>query len=125
MTVAARRTANAMAITRRWLAAAAALVVLVGAGEGYRWHRGAGGQGAGDDGDAHRGRQAESRADAVEGNQTMKTDSRVALLACAHRRAVLWAQQFKFNLDHLAAKASDAVDVVARCKACFSSRRSF
>jgi hypothetical protein len=25
--------------------------------------------------------------------------------------ALLWAQQFKFNLDHLAAKASNAVDV--------------
>ena len=25
---------------RRWLAAAAAIVVLAGAGEGYRWHRG-------------------------------------------------------------------------------------
>jgi len=25
--------------------------------------------------------------------------------------ALLWAQQFKFNLDHLAAKAKDAVDV--------------
>jgi hypothetical protein len=25
---------------RRWLAAAAAVIVLAGAGEGYRWHRG-------------------------------------------------------------------------------------
>jgi len=25
---------------RRWLAAAAAVVILAGAGEGYRWHRG-------------------------------------------------------------------------------------
>ena len=35
---------------------------------------------------------------------------RIALLA-AGLGAVLWAQQFKFNLDHLAAKASNAVDV--------------
>jgi hypothetical protein len=27
-------------MTRRWLAAAAAIVVMIGAGEGYRWHRG-------------------------------------------------------------------------------------
>ena len=40
VTVAARRRTNATAITRRWMAAAAALVVLAGAGEGYRWHRG-------------------------------------------------------------------------------------
>ena len=25
--------------------------------------------------------------------------------------ATLWAQQFKFNLDHLQAKASDSVDI--------------
>ncbi len=35
---------------------------------------------------------------------------RIVLLAAA-MGAVLWAQQFKFNLDHLAAKASNAVDV--------------
>ena len=35
---------------------------------------------------------------------------RIALLAGA-MAAALWAQQFKFNLDHLAAKASNAVDV--------------
>ena len=35
---------------------------------------------------------------------------RVALLGCGIA-ALLWAQQFKFNLDHLAAKASNAVDV--------------
>ena len=38
--------------------------------------------------------------------------------------ALLWAQQFKFNLDHLAAKASDAVDV-SLSKACFSSAAKF
>jgi hypothetical protein len=32
------------------------------------------------------------------------------VLACA-LGAALWAQQFQFNLDHLAAKASDSVDV--------------
>jgi hypothetical protein len=35
---------------------------------------------------------------------------RMAALACA-AGAILWAQQFKFNLDHLAAKAADSVDV--------------
>ena len=35
---------------------------------------------------------------------------RVAALGCG-MAALLWAQQFKFNLDHLAAKASNAVDV--------------
>ena len=35
---------------------------------------------------------------------------RVAALACG-MAALLWAQQFKFNLDHLASKASNAVDV--------------
>ena len=35
---------------------------------------------------------------------------RTAALAAA-LGAVLWAQQFKFNLDHLSAKASDSVDL--------------
>jgi hypothetical protein len=35
---------------------------------------------------------------------------RIAVLA-GGMAAALWAQQFKFNLDHLAAKASNAVDV--------------
>jgi hypothetical protein len=35
---------------------------------------------------------------------------RIAMIAGA-MAAALWAQQFKFNLDHLAAKASNAVDV--------------
>ena len=35
---------------------------------------------------------------------------RIAALACGVA-AILWAQQFKFNLDHLAAKAADSVDV--------------
>ena len=34
----------------------------------------------------------------------------MAALACGVG-AILWAQQFKFNLDHLAAKAADSVDV--------------
>jgi hypothetical protein len=38
------------------------------------------------------------------------TAIRLALLA-AGMGAVLWAQQFKFNLDHLTAKASNAVDI--------------
>ena len=36
----ARRKTNVVAMTRRWMAAAAAVVVLIGAGEGYRWRRG-------------------------------------------------------------------------------------
>jgi hypothetical protein len=39
----------------------------------------------------------------------MKT-IRIAAVACG-LSAILWGQQFKFNLDHLAAKASDVVDV--------------
>src|SRR2546429_7641659 len=35
---------------------------------------------------------------------------RMGALACAVG-AVLWAQQFKLNLDHLAAKTADSVDV--------------
>ena len=35
---------------------------------------------------------------------------RMAALACGVG-TILWAQQFKFNLDHLAAKAADSVDV--------------
>lgn len=35
---------------------------------------------------------------------------RIAALGCA-LAALLWAQQFKFNLDHLAQKASNTVDV--------------
>jgi len=35
---------------------------------------------------------------------------RTAALAAA-LGAVLWAQQFKFNLDHLSAKASDSIDL--------------
>jgi Domain of unknown function (DUF4252) len=34
-----------------------------------------------------------------------------AALAAVLAGGVLWAQQFKFNLDHLAAKASDSVDL--------------
>jgi len=37
---AARRPRVVAMPARRWLAAAAAVIVLVGAGEGYRWHRG-------------------------------------------------------------------------------------
>jgi len=37
---AARRPRVVAMQARRWLAAAAAVIVLVGAGEGYRWHRG-------------------------------------------------------------------------------------
>src|SRR5205823_2493780 len=66
-------------------------------------------QGASDAGHAHRRRQAESRANGDEGNQTMKA-IRIAMLA-GGMAAALWAQQFKFNLDHLAAKASNSVDV--------------
>lgn len=35
-----RRKTNVVMMTRRWIAVAAAVVVMVGAGEGYRWHRG-------------------------------------------------------------------------------------
>ena len=35
-----RRKANVVMMTRRWMAVAAAVVVMVGAGEGYRRHRG-------------------------------------------------------------------------------------
>ena len=38
------------------------------------------------------------------------TMARSVALACA-LGAALWSQQFKFNLDHLAAKASNSVDV--------------
>ena len=37
---ATRRKANVVRMTRRWMAAAAAVIALIGAGEGYRWHRG-------------------------------------------------------------------------------------
>lgn len=37
---AARRPRVVAMPARRWLAAAAAVIVLAGAGEGYRWHRG-------------------------------------------------------------------------------------
>jgi hypothetical protein len=36
--------------------------------------------------------------------------ARTAVLACT-LGTILWAQQFQLNLDHLAAKASDSVDV--------------
>jgi hypothetical protein len=38
------------------------------------------------------------------------TSVRVLAVGCG-LAALLWAQQFKFNLDHLAAKASDSVDL--------------
>jgi len=38
------------------------------------------------------------------------TSVRVLVVGCG-LAALLWAQQFKFNLDHLAAKASDSVDL--------------
>lgn len=36
----AARHRRVVTMPRRWLAAAAAVIVLAGAGEGYRWHRG-------------------------------------------------------------------------------------
>jgi len=38
------------------------------------------------------------------------TTMRAVAVGCG-MAALLWAQQFKFNLDHLASKASDSVDV--------------
>src|ERR1022692_4881303 len=70
---------------------------------------GAGRQRAGDDGHADRRQQAESRADAVERDRTMRPMLTLALGGAL--AATLWAQQFKFNLDHLSSKASDSVDV--------------
>jgi hypothetical protein len=40
VTAATRRPRKVIAMTHRWMAAAAALVILAGAGEGYRWRRG-------------------------------------------------------------------------------------
>jgi hypothetical protein len=37
---AAVRPTRVVAMPRRWMAAAAAVIVMAGAGEGYRWHRG-------------------------------------------------------------------------------------
>src|ERR1022692_3122883 len=71
--------------------------------------RGAGRQRAGHDGHADRRRQAESRADAVERDRTMRPMLTLALGGAL--AATLWAQQFKFNLDHLSSKASDSFDV--------------
>jgi hypothetical protein len=36
----ARNRSNVAIMSRRWMAAAAAVIVMVSAGEGYRWHRG-------------------------------------------------------------------------------------
>jgi hypothetical protein len=37
---ATRRKANVVTMTRRWIAAAAAVIIVIGAGEGYRWRQG-------------------------------------------------------------------------------------
>jgi len=37
---ATRHKANVVTMTRRWIAAAAAVILVIGAGEGYRWRRG-------------------------------------------------------------------------------------
>src|SRR5207253_4981655 len=75
---------------------------------------GPGGQGPGDAGDAHRRRQIEPGASADCRGETVRGEAvtaiRMAALACGVC-ATLWAQQFKFNLDHLAAKAAGSVDV--------------
>src|ERR1039458_6317907 len=71
--------------------------------------RGAARERAGHDRHADRRQQAESRADAVERDRTMRP--MLTLTLGAALAATLWAQQFKFNLDHLSSKASDCFDV--------------
>src|ERR1039457_6688394 len=66
-------------------------------------------QRAGHDRHADRRQQAESGADAVERDRTMRPVLILALGAAL--AATLWAQQFHFNLDHLSSKASHSFDV--------------
>ncbi|MEO8595658.1 MAG: DUF4252 domain-containing protein [Candidatus Solibacter sp.] len=93
----------------QWLAIAAALLVMVGAGEAWQQYRG------------HQAKEQvmaamriaggtlESRASAVERRRPMKLLPTAVLLASLS--ATLWAQQFQFNLDHLKDKASESADI--------------